>query len=227
MGACSSAAKIGGWALTRATGRLPSAITHSQTNTSWVRLLAFICTCICSYNSVRANPTTRVARSRSLRFRSCRYVAWSLTEASHGVSSIKRGGSTTCLVTGRRRQSPLEQGGLEVPCELAFSGTEQLTKNVRVHVRTITLGGRLPRCQHVLQGRKGRGGRLHGYPPQIARNAKNGGGHLREHGRLPGRIRHTCTSWSDTLSALANYFSLLTTTCTLWFRSAVSSVHPK
>ncbi len=40
MGACSSAAKIGGvGALTRATGRLPRniyAITHSQTNTSWV-----------------------------------------------------------------------------------------------------------------------------------------------------------------------------------------------
>ncbi len=50
----------------------------------------------------------------------------------------------------------------KVPCELAFSGTEQLTKNVRVHIRTITLGGHLPGCQHMLQGRKGRGGRLPG-----------------------------------------------------------------
>ncbi len=41
MGACSSAVKIGGRVLTRATGRLPRniyAITHSQTNTSWVQL---------------------------------------------------------------------------------------------------------------------------------------------------------------------------------------------
>ncbi len=44
------------------------------------------------------------------------------------------------LTCGQQRRSPLEQGGLEVPCELAFSGTKQLTKNVRVHVRTITLG---------------------------------------------------------------------------------------
>ncbi len=77
---------------------------------------------------------------------------------------------------GRRQWSPLEHGGLEVLCELAFSGTEQLTKNVRVHVRTKTLGGRLPGCQHMLQGRKGTGGRLRWYPPppQIARNTKNG-----------------------------------------------------
>ncbi len=77
----------------------------------------------------------------------------------------------------------IEQGGLEVPCELAFSGTEQLTKNVRVHVRTITLGGRLPRCQHMLQGRKGRGGRLRGYPTKSLGTPKMGGG------RLPGRIQ--------------------------------------
>ncbi len=73
---------------------------------------------------------------------------------------LKRGGSITGWVTGRRRRSPLEQGGLEVPGKL---GTEQLTKNIQV--RTITLGGRLPGCKHVLQGRKGRGGRLRGYPP--------------------------------------------------------------
>ncbi len=152
-------------------------IIHWQGNThkTWRRAdtLSVIGAVHDSYNSVRANPSTWVARSRSLRFRSCCYVAWSLTEASHRVSSLKREGSITCRVTGRQRRSPLEQGGLEVPCELTFSGTEQLTKNVRVHVRTITLDGRLPGCQHVLQGLKGMGG-----------------GRLCEHGCLPRRIRY-------------------------------------
>ncbi len=75
-----------------------------------------------------------------------------------------RGGSITC----REREGDgglrlPEQGGLEVPCELAFSGTEHLAKNVRV--RTITLAGRLPGCQHVLQGRKGGAGAYTGTPP--------------------------------------------------------------
>ncbi len=116
--------------------------------------------------------STRVARSWSLCFHSCRHVAWSLAEASRGVNFLKRGRSITCRVTVRWRRSPLEQDGLEVLCELAFSGTEKLTKNVRVHVRTITLGGRLPGCQHMLQGRKGRGERLR---LQIARNGKKWG----------------------------------------------------
>ncbi len=49
-------------------------------------------------------------------------------------------------------------------------------KNVRVHVRTITLGGCLPGCQHMLQGRKERGGRLHGYPPKSLGTQEGMGG---------------------------------------------------
>ncbi len=49
----------------------------------------------------------------------------------------------------------------------------------------------MPGCQHMLQGRKGRGGRLRGYPPKSLGTPKMGGGRLREHGRLPGRIRYS------------------------------------
>ncbi len=42
-----------------------------------------------------------------------------------------------------------EQGRLEVPCERAFSSTEPLAKNVHLHVRTITLAGRLCNCPDV------------------------------------------------------------------------------
>ncbi len=187
MGACSSAAKIGGrWALMWATRRLPRNI-YAITLPDYY-FLGTIASC--SYNSVQANPSTQVAQSSSLQLRSCCHVAWSLAEASHGVCSLKRRGLITCQVTGRRWRSPLEQGGLEVPCELAFSGTEQLMKNVCVHVRTTTLGGRLSGCQHVLEGRKQRGGRLRGYPPKSLGTPKLGGGRLCEHGCLPGRIRY-------------------------------------
>ncbi len=38
-------------------------------------------------------------------------------------------------------------------------------ERICVHVRTITLGGHLPGCQHMLEGWKGRGGCLRGYIP--------------------------------------------------------------
>ncbi len=97
-----------------------------------------------------------------------------MAEASHGVSSLKLGGSIACWVTGRRRWSPLEQGGLEVPCELAFSGTKQLTKNVCVQVRTYNnTGWALARMSTHASRSKGEGWALTRVPPQIA--AKNGG----------------------------------------------------
>ena len=39
---------------------------------------------------------------------------------------LRRGGSISCEVTGSRRYSrDLEQGGLEIPCDLLFKGNEQ------------------------------------------------------------------------------------------------------
>ncbi len=71
---------------------------------------------------------------------------------------LKREGPTTCQIAGRRRRSLLKQGGREV-C---------------VHVRTITLGGR-----------------LRGYPPPPPKSLvtpKMGVGRFCEHGHLPRRI---------------------------------------
>ncbi len=44
---------------------------------------------------------------------------------------LKRVGNITCTVKGRRCQSPLEQGGLEVPCKLSFSGPEHLVAKLK------------------------------------------------------------------------------------------------
>ena len=47
---------------------------------------------------------------------------------------IRRGGTITCEVTGTRRRSNLEQGGLEIPCNLTFKGpTTLIKKNLRLH----------------------------------------------------------------------------------------------
>ncbi len=90
--------EVGGWALTRATGRLlrnSYAITHSQTNTSWERVATTV------YDRASANPSTRLARS-PLRFRTMLLDRWLKLAAESA-----RGGSITCRVTGRRRRSPL------------------------------------------------------------------------------------------------------------------------
>ncbi len=97
--------------------------------------------------------------------------------------AFRRGGLITWRVMGGRWQSPSEQGGLEVPCELTFPGTEQLTKNMHVHVSTIT-GWVLARMSTRASRSKGEGWALTRVSPQITRNAKNGGG------CLPGRIRY-------------------------------------
>ena len=39
---------------------------------------------------------------------------------------MKKGGSLTCTVTGPRRRSPIEAGGLEIPCSLNFEGPPEL-----------------------------------------------------------------------------------------------------
>ncbi len=62
-----------------------------------------------------------------------------------------------------------------------------------IFVHTITLGGRLPGCKHVLQGRMGRGGRL------------------REHGRLPGRVRYTQSWWKYAAQSWCSRLGRVTT----------------
>ncbi len=45
---------------------------------------------------------------------------------------LRRGGSITCEVSGRRRGSTdLVQGGLEIPCKLTFSGKERELKKLK------------------------------------------------------------------------------------------------
>lgn len=44
---------------------------------------------------------------------------------------LKRGGAIVVEVCGRRRCSPLEQGGLEIPCFIKFTGKEKLVENLR------------------------------------------------------------------------------------------------
>ena len=39
---------------------------------------------------------------------------------------LKRGDTINVEVIGRRRRSPLEQGGLEIPCLMKFTGKEKL-----------------------------------------------------------------------------------------------------
>lgn len=48
---------------------------------------------------------------------------------------LRRGGSIVVEVTGRRRRSPLEQGGLEIPCLIKFTGKEKLVDNLRKLVK--------------------------------------------------------------------------------------------
>lgn len=38
---------------------------------------------------------------------------------------LKRGGTFNVEVTGKRRRSPLEQGGLEIPCLMKFTGKKK------------------------------------------------------------------------------------------------------
>ena len=42
---------------------------------------------------------------------------------------IHRGGTIKCIVKDKRRISPIEQAGLEVPCELIFTAVEILDGN--------------------------------------------------------------------------------------------------
>ena len=44
---------------------------------------------------------------------------------------LKRGGAIAIEVCGRRRRSPLEQGGLEIPYLIKFMGKEKLVENLR------------------------------------------------------------------------------------------------
>ncbi len=75
--------------------------------------------------------------------------------------------------------------------ELAFSGTEQLMKNVRAHARTnYNTGWALARMSTRASRSKGEGWALTRVPPKSLGTQKMGGGRLREHGRLPGRIRY-------------------------------------
>ena len=41
---------------------------------------------------------------------------------------LKKGETLTCTVTGRRRRSEIEAGGLEIPCDLHFEGSPELVK---------------------------------------------------------------------------------------------------
>ena len=50
---------------------------------------------------------------------------------------IRRGGSITCEVTGPRRRSRLEQGGLEIPCDLIFKGPTTLIKKLKTAVKNV------------------------------------------------------------------------------------------
>ena len=43
----------------------------------------------------------------------------------------KRGGTINMEVIGRRRRSSLEQGGLEIPCLMKFTGNKKLVENLR------------------------------------------------------------------------------------------------
>jgi len=52
---------------------------------------------------------------------------------------LRRGGTIKCRVTDRRRRSPLEQGGLEVPCELIFVTDEATQKAQKGCIYTQTL----------------------------------------------------------------------------------------
>ena len=48
---------------------------------------------------------------------------------------LKRGGTINVEVIGRKRRSPLEQGGLEIPCLMKFTGKEKLVENLRKLVK--------------------------------------------------------------------------------------------
>ena len=50
---------------------------------------------------------------------------------------IQRGGSITCEVTGPHRQSWLEQGGLEIPCNLIFNGSTTLIRKLKTAVKNV------------------------------------------------------------------------------------------
>ena len=52
---------------------------------------------------------------------------------------IRRSGTITCRVTGRRRRSRLDQGGMEIPCDLTFEGAPKLVKKLKNAVSNIKL----------------------------------------------------------------------------------------
>ena len=52
---------------------------------------------------------------------------------------IQRGGTITCKVTGCRRRSRLDQGGMEIPCDLTFEGSSKLVKKLKNAVSNIKL----------------------------------------------------------------------------------------
>ena len=58
---------------------------------------------------------------------------WTLTDRNIKtlLVLIRRGGTITCEVTETRRQSNLEQEGLEIPCDLTIIGPTTL--NLRLH----------------------------------------------------------------------------------------------
>ena len=50
---------------------------------------------------------------------------------------IRRGGTITCQVTGSRRRSNLEQGGLEVPCDMTFKGPTTLVDKLKTVINKV------------------------------------------------------------------------------------------
>ena len=53
---------------------------------------------------------------------------------------LRRGGTIKCKVwTDRHRRSPLEQGGLEVACELIFVADEKLRLYLHAHIILFAL----------------------------------------------------------------------------------------
>ena len=52
---------------------------------------------------------------------------------------IQRGGTITCEVTGTHRRSNLEQGGLEIPCDLTFKGPTTLIKKLKTALHKVKI----------------------------------------------------------------------------------------
>ncbi len=103
MGACNSSPKKGGWALTGDDDKT-----------------------VCSLSTVRkpGNPHDRFSVA-------VRKGTLTVGHLPRETSMVLLGGTITCRVTGRQRRSPLEQGGLEITCELIFSGGKELVAKLK------------------------------------------------------------------------------------------------